>query len=186
MEDAVKKVISAAKSKMEGPIGRLEKDLSKIRAGKASPTMLEGVMADYYGNPTPISQIANINTPDAKTIIVQPWEKQSLSAIEKGILAANLGFTPINDGSLVRISIPPLSEERRKSLAKQVKSEGENAKVSVRNIRRDLNEDLKALKKDVAEDILKAAEADIQKVTDATIKKVDDIIKAKEDEILKI
>lgn len=186
MEDAVKKVVSASKNKMEGPISRLEKDLAKIRAGKASPAMLDGVMADYYGNPTLISQIANINTPDAKTIIVQPWEKQSLSAIEKGILAANLGFTPINDGSLIRISIPPLSEERRKSLAKQVKTEGENAKVAVRNIRRDLNDELKALKKDVAEDILKNAETEIQKITDGIIKRIDDILKAKEDEIMKI
>ena len=165
---------------MQGPIQRLEKDLVKIRAGKASPAMLESVKVDYYGNMVPISQVASINTPDSKTIIIQPWEKKTIDIIEKAILGANLGFTPINDGQMVRISLPPLTEERRKDLVKLVKNEAEASKVAIRNIRRDVNEDLKKLKKDgLGEDVYKNVEIDIQKSTD-------DIAKSKEDDIMKV
>jgi len=187
MEEKVQALLKSAKEKMQGPIQRLEKDLVKIRAGKASPAMLEGVKVDYYGNMVAISQVANINTPDSKTIIIQPWEKKTIDTIEKSILGANLGFTPINDGLMIRISLPPLTEERRKDLVKQVKNEAELSRVSIRNLRRDINEDLKKLKKDgLAEDIFKNTETEIQKATDSFIKKVDDVAKAKEEEIMKV
>lgn len=187
MEEKVEALLRATKEKMQGPIQRLERDLVKIRAGKASPAMLEGVKVDYYGNMVPLSQVASINTPDAKTIILQPWEKKIIDTIERAILGANLGFTPVNDGVMIRISLPPLSEERRKSMVKQVKTEAEDSRVAIRNIRRDVNEDLKKLKKDgLGEDVCKTTEADIQKSTDSFIKKVDDIAKAKEEEIMKV
>ena len=187
MEEKRQALLKATKEKMSGPIQRLEKDLQKIRAGKANPTMLEGVKVDYYGNSVGISQVATINTPDPKTILIQPWEKKMIDVIEKGIMAANLGFTPINDGQMIRISLPPLTEERRKDLVKQVKNEAENSRVAIRNIRRDVNEDLKKLKKDgLAEDLFKDTENLIQKMTDSNTKTVDEIAKAKEDEIMKI
>ncbi|MDR1761100.1 MAG: ribosome recycling factor [Bacteroidales bacterium] len=176
-----------AKSRMHGPLHRLDQELLKLRAGKASPSMLEGVKVDYYGAPTPLSQVANVSTPDARTIIVQPWEKNMIAPIEKAILAANLGLTPMNDGMLIRISIPILTEERRRDLVKQVKAEAENAKVSIRNIRRDANEMLKKLQKDgLPEDVLKDKEAEIQKITDTAIVKVDEKIAQKEADIMKI
>jgi ribosome recycling factor len=149
--------------------------------------MLEGVMVDYYGNMVAISQVANINTPDAKTILIQPWEKKTIDVIEKAILYANLGLTPVNDGIMIRISLPPLTEERRKEMVKQVKTEAENAKIALRNIRRDVNEDLKKLKKDgMAEDLCKDTEMLIQKITDNSIKSVDEIARIKEVEIMKV
>ncbi|HOS83628.1 MAG TPA: ribosome recycling factor [Bacteroidales bacterium] len=165
---------------MNSPLHRLDVELSKLRAGKASPVMLETVKVDYYGALTPLSQVATVNTPDPRTLIVQPWEKKMIDPIEKAILAANLGLTPVNDGSIIRISIPILTEERRKDLVKQVKTEAETAKVSVRNIRRDANEMLKKLQKDgLAEDVAKDKEAEIQKITDATIVKIDEKVVAK-------
>ncbi len=187
MEEKRKALVKAAQEKMQGPIARLEKDLNKIRAGKASPAMLETVRVDSYGNMVPLTQVANINTPDPKTILIQPWERKTIDIIEKAILNANLGFTPINDGQLVRISLPPLTEERRKDMVKQVKVEAENARVAIRNIRRDINEDLKKLKKDgLAEDSFKNTEIEIQKATDSYTKKIDEIAKAKEDDIMKV
>jgi len=187
MEQKVSALMASAKDKLHGPINKLEKDLSKIRAGKASPVMLESVRVDYYGNMVPISQVASINTPDAKTILVQPWEKKVIEMIEKAILAANLGFTPMNDGIMIRISLPPVTEERRRDLVKQVKVEAEACRVAVRNIRRDVNEELKKLKKDgMGEDLFKNTETEIQKLTDNYVKKIDDIAKQKEDEIMKV
>ena len=187
MEEEIELIMDDAKSRMTGPLHRLDQESVKLRAGKASPSMLEGVRVDYYGAPTPLSQVANVSTPDARTLIVQPWEKNMISPIEKAILAANLGLTPMNDGILIRISIPILTEERRRELVKQVKSEAENAKVSIRNIRRDANDMLKKLQKDgLAEDVLKDKEAEIQKITDATIVKVDEKVAQKEADIMKI
>ncbi|HON51640.1 MAG TPA: ribosome recycling factor [Bacteroidales bacterium] len=172
---------------MNSPLHRLDIELSKLRAGKASPAMLETVKVDYYGTLTPLSQVANINTPDPRTLIVQPWEKKMIDPIEKAIMAANLGLTPVNDGSIIRISIPVLTEERRKELVKQVKTEAETAKVSVRNIRRDANEMLKKLQKDgLPEDVAKDKEIEIQKITDATIAKIDDKVALKEADIMKV
>lgn len=187
MEAKAKELIVSAKEKLQCPITKYEKDLTKIRAGKASPAMLESVKVDYYGNLVPLAQVASINTPDSKTIVLQPWEKKIIDVIEKAILAANLGFTPMNDGVLIRIVLPPVTEERRKDLVKQVRTEAENIRVSIRNIRRDLNEDLKKLKKDgLAEDIFKDTEISIQKLTDAFVKTVDEMAKSKEDEIMKV
>jgi ribosome recycling factor len=187
MEEKREALLKLTNEKMSGPIQRLEKDLHKIRAGKATPTMLEGVMVDYYGNMVAISQVANINTPDAKTILIQPWERKTIDVIEKAILAANLGFTPINDGLMIRISLPPLTEERRKEMVKQVKTEAENSRIALRNIRRDVNEDLKKLKKEgLAEDLCKDTELLIQKITDSSIKAIDEIARNKEAEIMKV
>ena len=143
MNEEVQFLIDVAKEKMEKTISFLERELSKIRAGKASPQMLDGILVDYYGNKTPINQVANINTPDPRTIAIQPWEKQMIEPVEKAILAANIGLTPMNNGELIRINIPILTEERRKELVKQVKTEGENAKIGIRSSRRDANEEIK-------------------------------------------
>lgn len=187
MEEEVELIMDDAQSRMNGPLQRLEQELLKLRAGKASPLMLEGVKVDYYGAPTPLSQVANVSTPDARTLIVQAWEKTMISPIEKAIFAANLGLTPMNDGVLIRISIPILTEERRRELVKQVKAEAENAKVSVRNIRRDAIDMLKKLQKDgLPEDVLKDKENEMQKMTDATIAKIDDKVTQKEADIMKI
>jgi ribosome recycling factor len=167
---------------MRFSIEHLEKELVNIRAGKANPVMLKGVMIEYYGVPTPLSQVSNINTPDGRTITVQPWEKPLLAEIEKGILNANLGFNPMNNGESVIINVPPLTEERRMELVKLAKAETENAKVSIRNARKDANNEIK--KSDVSKDIQKNAEIDIQELTDNYIKKVDDIFLSKEKDIL--
>lgn len=180
-------VIEDTKDRMNAPLQRLDYELSKLRAGKASPVMLESVRVDYYGTMTPLNQVANVNSADARTLVVQPWEKKMIDPIEKAIMVANLGLTPINDGQLIRISIPVLTEERRKELCKQVRSEAENTKVVIRNIRRDANEMLKKLQKDgLAEDMAKDGEAQIQKIIDAAIVKVDEKAAAKEADIMKI
>lgn len=180
-------VIEDTKERMTAPLQRLEIELSKLRAGKASPVMLDSVKVDYYGTMTPLNQVANVNTPDARTLVVQPWEKKMIDPIEKAIMAANLGLTPINDGSLIRISIPVLTEERRKDICKQVRAEAENTKVVIRNIRRDANEMLKKLQKDgLAEDMAKDGETKIQKIIDAAIAKVDEKAAAKEADVMKI
>jgi len=184
MDEEVKFVLDSAKESMEGSIAHLEKALAKIRAGKASPVMLSTVMVDYYGSQTPLSQVSNINTPDARTLSVQPWEKNLLGEIENAIMNANLGFNPMNNGEMVIINVPPLTEERRLQLAKQSKAEAEDAKVSVRSARQEANKELKAL--DISEDLLKKAEIDVQNLTDSFIKKVDGILAIKEAEIMKV
>lgn len=184
MDEEIKFVLDSAKENMDGSLAHLEKALAKIRAGKASPVMLSTVMVDYYGSQTPLSQISNINTPDARTITVQPWEKNMLGEIENAIMNANLGFNPMNNGETIIINVPPLTEERRVQLAKQSKGEAEDAKVSVRSARQEANKELKAL--EVSEDLLKKAEIDVQNLTDSFIKKVDGILAIKEAEIMKV
>jgi ribosome recycling factor len=169
---------------MELSVQHLEKELLNIRAGKANPIMLNSVFVEYYGTPTPLSQVANINTPDGRTLSIQPWEKSLLAEIEKAILQANLGFNPMNNGESLIINIPPLTEERRKDLVKLAKVETENAKVSIRNARKEANNDIK--KADSSEDLQKNAEIDIQELTNQFIKKVDDIFDVKEKEILTV
>ena len=176
-----------AVEKMEKALKHLSSELLKLRAGKATPTMLDGVMVNYYGTPTPLQQVASINTPDARTFVIQPWEKKMVDAIEKAIFAANIGMTPSNNGELVRLSVPPLTEERRKALVKQVKSEGENTKISIRNARREAIEEFKKLEKQgLPEDMKKDAEEDMQKITDKFYKKVDEILVKKEGEIMTV
>ena len=182
MNEEIDFIIEAAKESMQFSIKHLEKELVNIRAGKANPVMLKGVMIDYYGLPTPLSQVSNINTPDGRTITVQPWEKPLLAEIEKGILNANLGFNPTNNGESVIINVPPLTEERRMELVKLAKAETENTKVSIRNARKDANNEIK--KSDISKDIQKNAEIDVQELTDNYIKKVDDIFLSKERDIL--
>src|SRR5690554_4201061 len=174
MQEEVEFIIDHCKEKMTAAIKHLEKELVHIRAGKASPSMLEGVHVDYYGSLTPLSQVSNISTPDARTIAIQPWEKNLIPTIEKAILTANLGFNPDNNGEIIRINIPVLTEERRKLLVKQAAQEGETAKVSIRQARKDANENLKKLLKEgLAEDLQKNAEAEVQQLTDDFVKSVD-------------
>ena len=186
MEETVK-CLNLAKEGMQGVITFFEKELQKIRAGKASPQMLEGLKVDYYGNPTPIEQVGNISTPDARQIIIQPWERNMLPVIEKAILVANLGFTPQNNGEFIRIMVPSPTEERRKELAKKTKQEAEQAKVSIRNIRRTANDTAKKLKDNaIPEDMIKKLEKNKKKMTDDFIAQIDKIAAAKEKEITTI
>jgi ribosome recycling factor len=179
--------IEVAKERMEKAITHLDNELRVIRAGKANPAMLSSIMIDYYGTQTPLQQVASVGTPDARTISIQPWEKPMIPIIEKAIMAANLGFNPQNNGETIRIMVPALTEDRRKSLVKQVKQEGENARVSIRNARRDAKEEFKKLEKDgLAEDLAKDAEALVQKLTDNFNKKVDELLDKKEQEILTV
>ncbi|HOZ79432.1 MAG TPA: ribosome recycling factor [Ferruginibacter sp.] len=172
---------------MNKAITHLETELVKIRAGKANPNMLEGIMAEYYGSPTPISQIANISALDARTISVQPWEKNMLQPIERAIIAANIGINPQNDGTNIRLFLPPLTEERRKELVKRCNGEGEHAKVSIRSIRRDAIEHIKKLQKDgLSEDIAKDAEAEVQDQTNKFISLIEKHLVAKEKEIMAV
>jgi len=183
----VNEILSQLDISMGKAIQHLESELTKIRAGKASPSMLDGIHVDYYGNPTPLNQVANISVLDARTLSIQPWEKTMLQAIEKGIMAANIGITPQNDGTNIRMFLPPLTEERRKELVKKCYAEGEQAKVSVRNIRRDAIEQVKKLQKDgLSEDAAKDAENGIQEQTDRHIALVDKHLSAKEKEIMAI
>ncbi|GAB5475442.1 MAG: ribosome recycling factor [Maribacter sp.] len=184
MNEEVKFILDAAKESMDAAIVHLEKEFMKIRAGKASPAMLSNVMVEYYGSQTPLSQVANINTPDARTISVQPWEKNMLQEIEKAIMIANLGFNPMNNGDFVIINVPPLTEERRRDLVKQAKSEAEDAKVSVRTARQDANKEIRDL--DISEDLEKNAETDVQELTDVYTKKIDAFLDKKEVEIMKV
>jgi len=172
---------------MQKAISHLEVELNKIRAGKASPAMLDGVMVDYYGAMTPLSQVASINTPEARTLVIQPWEKSLIKNIEKAIIDSNLGLAPSNDGIMIRISVPPQSEDRRKDLVKRAKAEGEHAKVGIRNLRRDANDNIKKLQKaGLPEDLAKDGEAKSQKITDDYITKVDKHLEAKEKDIMTI
>ncbi len=180
-------IFAEAEEKMGKALTHLEKELSKIRAGKANPQMLDSVKVDYYGVQTPLSQMSNINTPDPRNILVQPWEKSMLEPVEKAIMAANLGFNPQNDGTQIRISVPPLTEERRKELVKKVKGEAENAKVSIRNIRRDAMDAGKKLEKEgVPEDLVKVFEHNVQEITNEFSEKVDKMVEAKEEDIMTI
>ncbi|GAB5401133.1 MAG: ribosome recycling factor [Aureisphaera sp.] len=184
MEEEIKFIIDSTKESMGNALLRLEKKLANIRAGKASPAMLNGVMVDYYGSQTPLGQVANVNTPDGMTITIQPWEKAMIPEIEKGIHAANLGFNPMNNGESVIINVPPLTEERRRELAKQAKAESEESKIGVRNDRKSANNEIKGL--DVSDDMKKNLEIDIQEMTDAHIKKIDDMYATKESEIMTV
>ena len=184
MDEDVKFILDSTKENMDASIEHLQKALTKIRAGKASPMMLSTVMVDYYGSQTPLSQVSNINTPDARTLSVQPWEKNLLGTIETAIMNANLGFNPMNNGEMVIINVPPLTEERRLQLAKQAKGEAEDAKVSIRSARQEANKELKAL--EISEDLLNNAEVDVQQLTNNYIDKVDNILASKEAEIMKV
>lgn len=180
------KLINDAKGLMQKSIEHLELELGKIRAGRANPTMLDGLQVDYYGTNMPLNQVSNISTPDARTLMIQPWEKNMLQPIEKAIQAANLGFNPQNDGTVIRINVPTLTEERRKDLAKKSKAEAEHARVAIRNTRRDANEHAKRDSKGMPEDVVKDAEDKIQKMTDQFIVLVDKHLEAKEKEIMTI
>jgi len=184
MNEEVQFILDAAKEQMDSAIHHLESEFVNIRAGKATPSMLSSVKVEYYGSLTPLSQVANVNTLDAHTLSVQPWEKQLIPEIEKGILSANLGFNPMNNGESILINVPILTEERRKDLAKLAKAEAETAKVSVRNDRKDANNELKKL--DISEDLLANAELDVQNLTDSYIKKIDELYVIKEKEIMKV
>lgn len=184
MDEEVKFILDSTKESMGASIDHLQKALTKIRAGKASPMMLSTVMVEYYGSQTPLAQVSNINTPDARTISVQPWEKGMLAEIETAIMNANLGFNPMNNGEMVIINVPPLTEERRLQLAKQAKAEAEDAKVSIRSARQEANKELKAL--DISEDLLSNAEVDVQELTNKYSDKVDAILSSKEAEIMKV
>lgn len=181
------KIINDAADLMEKAQSHLESELTKIRAGKANPQMLDGIMVDYYGAPTPLAQVANVSVTDARTITLQPWEKSMIQPIERALLMANLGITPQNDGQVIRMFLPPLTEERRKDLVKKVNNEGENGKIAVRNIRRDAIEQIKKLQKDgLSEDEAKSAETRVQGVTDKSIARIDEQCKEKEKDIMTI
>lgn len=187
MTEEAQFVLDAAEEHMNNSIAHLEKELQKIRAGKASPSMLSGVVVEYYGTHVPIEQTSNINTPDPRQIIVQPFDKSSIGAIEKAIMAANLGFNPMNEGELIRINVPPLNEERRRDLVKRSKTESEDAKVGIRNARRQANDEAKKLEKEgIPEDEVKRLVDKIQELTDKYIAQVDKITEAKEKDILTV
>ena len=179
--------LEEAEESMANALDHTKKEFSKIRAGKASPAMMQGIKVEYYGTMTPLDQIANINTPDARSIIIKPWEKSMLKEVEKAIINSDLGINPSNDGEQIRLNIPPMTEERRKELAKQTKNEAENGKIRVRNIRKDINSGLKALLKEGAsEDEIKVAEDNVQETTDKYIKKIDALYATKEEEIMTV
>ncbi|MBI9067687.1 MAG: ribosome recycling factor [Salinivirgaceae bacterium] len=187
MTEDINMVIDMTKESMEKAIAHLEDTLIHIRAGKADIRMLDGITVDYYGNATALAQVSNINTPDARTIKVQPWEKKMIGEIEKAIMYANLGLNPSNNGEAILINIPPLTEERRKDLVKQAKAEGENSKVSIRNTRKDAIDQFRQMQKDgLSEDLAKDAEALTQELTDSYNRKIDEMIKQKEIDILTI
>jgi ribosome recycling factor len=187
MNEEVQLIYEMSLERMQKAVDHLETELSRIRAGKANVHILDGILVEYYGTMTPLNQVSNISTPDAKTIAIQPWEKNMIDPIEKAIQQANVGITPVNNGELIRLIIPPLTEERRRELVKQVKNEGENARVSIRNARRDANEELKQMQKDgLSEDEAKRGEEKVQEITDEHVESVDKIIEAKEEDIMTI
>jgi len=187
MNEEINFILDSTKEAMQNAIVHLEKKLTNIRAGKASPAMLGSVKVDYYGSPTPLNQVGNVTTPDARTITIQPFEKSLIPEIEKGIMIANLGFNPMNNGESVIINVPPLTEERRRELVKQAKAEAEDSKVGVRNDRKSANNEIKKLEKDgLSEDLAKNTEVDIQELTNLYIKKIDDLLSAKEKEIMTV
>ncbi|GAB3645663.1 ribosome recycling factor [Echinicola sediminis] len=179
--------LDEAQALMQKSVDHTANELLKIRAGKAMPNLLDGIMVNYYGAPTPIQQVASVNTPDARTLSIKPWEKNLIGEIEKAIINSDLGLAPQNNGEIVILTIPPLTEERRKSLVKQVKNECENGKISIRNVRKETNDSLKKLQKDgVAEDEIKRAEDTVQKLTDQYSSKIDALLEKKEGEIMKV
>ena len=184
MEDEIKFIIDGAAEAMHNALIHLDKKFVNIRAGKASPAMVSAVMVNYYGNSTPLSQVANINTPDGMTITIQPWEKSLIPEIEKGIHLANIGFNPMNNGESIIITVPPLTEERRIELARMAKHEAEESKIGVRNDRKNANNEIKEL--EISEDLKKNLEIDIQNMTDVHIKKIEDILSKKEKEIMTV
>jgi len=188
MTEEIKKIFNDSQSQMEKAISHLESELAKIRAGKANPSMLDGIHVDYYGSSTLLSQVANVNTPDARTIIVQPWEKNMVGPVEKAIRDGDLGLNPSTNGDVIRVPMPMLTEERRKDLIKVVRGEAEGAKVAVRNIRRDANEQLKKLLKDksISEDDERRAQDDVQKSTDRYVVEIDKALQAKEADLLAV
>ncbi len=187
MEDEIQLHLDDTQEKMQKALQHFEDELVRVRAGKATPNILDGITVDYYGSLTPLNQVSNISTPDAKTIAIQPWEKSMIEPIEKAILAANIGLTPANNGEIIRINIPPLTEERRISLVKQIKNMAENTRVSIRNSRREANEAFKQMKKDgLSEDQEIESEAKIQEMTDDFIEKVDKFLESKEKDIMTI
>ncbi|ANI89915.1 ribosome recycling factor [Arachidicoccus ginsenosidimutans] len=187
MPEQIDDILKDAESGMKKAISHLEVELTRIRAGKANPSMLDGITVEYYGNPTPIPQVANVSVMDARTITIQPWEKNMLAAIERAIMMANIGITPQNDGVQIRLFQPPLTEERRKELFKKALAEGETAKVSIRNIRRDGIEQIKKLQKDgLSEDVAKGGEKSVQEITDKFIVLVDKHLEAKEKEMMTV
>ncbi len=187
MQEEADFVIEQCKEQMNAAIEHLEKELVHIRAGIASPAMLEGILVEYYGTMTPLNQVSNVSTPDPRTLAIQPWEKKIIPDIEKAILAANLGFNPENNGEIIRINIPVLTEERRKDLVKQVHKEGEAARVSIRNARKEANDNLRKLQKEgLSEDFEKDSEAKVQELTDDFVKKINILVDAKEKDILTI
>ncbi len=181
-------VVSDLKQRIDKTLEDLKRELSKVRTGRASTHILEGIRVDYYGTPTPLSGVANLNTPEPRLITIKPWDKGTLKDIEKAIREANIGLNPMNDGESIRLPFPPLTEERRRDIAKQVKSKGEDHKVAIRNVRRDANEMLKELLKDksITEDDLKRATERVQKETDAGVLKVDEIVAKKEKEVMEV
>jgi ribosome recycling factor len=186
MQD-VKPILNQAEENMEAALMFLDESLAHIRAGKANPRILDGVRVEYYGSNVPLSNVATVTTPDAKTITVQPWEKAMMAVIEKAILNSDVGITPMNNGEVIRLSIPPLTEERRKQLAKQSRHEGEEAKISIRNARREAIDKLKKMIKDgLPEDVEKDAEGEAQKIHDKYVRKVDEMLAAKEKEIMTV
>ncbi len=177
--------LELAEDAMQKAIGHLEAELAKVRAGKANPQMLDGIVVDYYGSPTPINQVGNISVLDARTLTIQPWEKNMLQPIERAIIASNIGINPQNDGVIIRLFLPPLTEERRRELVKRCQGEGEQSKVAIRNIRRDAIESIKKLQKTgLSEDAAKDAEADVQEITNKYISLVDKHLAQKEKEIM--
>ncbi len=187
MSEDISSIIEVADDHMKKAINHLEAELVKIRAGKANPQMLDSLVVDYYGSPTPINQVANVSVMDARTLTIQPWEKNMLQPIERSIIAANIGVTPQNDGAIIRLSLPPLTEERRKELVKKCQGEGEHSKVAIRNIRRDAIEHIKKLEKGgLSEDAAKDAEAEVQTATDKYTGEVEKHLEAKEKEIMSV
>ena len=187
MQEEIELILDDAKEQMNKTIDHLDRELGMIRAGKANPKMLEGLLVDYFGSMTPLSQISNINTPDPRTIAIKPWEKSMINPIEKAIMAANLGMNPDNNGDMIRINVPPLTEERRRDLVKQVKKEGEEARIGIRSVRRDAIAELKKLEKDGAsEDVVKDAEGVIQKIHDAYMRKIDELLDKKEKDVMTV
>jgi len=187
MSEELSNITAHALESMDKAISHLEAELVKVRAGRANPNMFDGLVVDYYGNPTPINQVGNISVTDARTLVIQPWEKNMLQPIERAIIAANLGVTPQNDGLIIRIFLPPLTEERRKEIVKRVHQEGEHSKVAIRNIRRDAIEHIKKLKKDgLSEDLAKDSEDEVQEMTDKYISIVDKHLAQKEKEVMSV
>ncbi len=187
MNEETELIIEETEDRMQKALEHLEHELARLRAGRSNPALLDGITVDYYGVNSPLSQVSNINTPDAKTITVQPWEKNMLGIIEKAIMAANIGLTPVNNGELIRINIPPLTEERRHQLVKQVRNEGETAKISIRNARKWANDELKQQLKDgLPEDIEKDAAERVQEITHSYNAKVDKVMTIKEKDVMTV